>query len=101
MLRGVYRVEHYLVAQVVGEEGYLCIEYGLKLLWCVYMQRGSSPQQSERGYHADKSETVVAMQMGYKHVAQLGEPHMTAPQLHLCAFGAVEHKHLVAHLNHL
>ena len=65
------------------------------------MKGGSTSQETESGYHTDKSEAVVAMQMCDKDMTQLGKPHPTTAQLHLSTFGAVEHKHLLTHLHHL
>jgi hypothetical protein len=65
------------------------------------MQPSCAPQQSEGRDHADKSKTVVTMQMGDKHMTELREAHPAFTQLHLRAFCTIEHQHLITHLYNL
>lgn len=65
------------------------------------MQRCCTPQHAECGYHPDKPEAMVAMQMGNKNVANARETHARTTELYLGALSAVYHEHLVAQLYHL
>ena len=56
------------------------------------MQGSRTSHESEGRDHADQAETMVAVQMGDKHMTQFGESDLAAPQLHLRAFRAIEHK---------
>ena len=85
----------------MGKELDLPIEFGAQCLWRMNMQTGCTPQQAKGRDHADESETVVAMQMGDKHMTELREAHPAFTQLHLRALGTIEHQHLITHLHHL
>ena len=98
---GIDGIEHHLEAQVVGEELDLSFEFRAQRRWRMHMQTSRAPQQSEGGDHADKSEAVVTMQMGDKHMTEFREAHPAFTQLHLCALCTIEHQHLITHLDHL
>ena len=83
--RGIHRIEHHLETQIVGEELDLSLQFGFQRLGGMDMEFGCTAQESEGGYHTDESEAMVAMQMGDKHMTQLGEPHPALAQLHLSA----------------
>ena len=65
------------------------------------MERSRTAQKSERRDHADEPEAVVAVQVGDKHMAELGEAGMAATQLHLRALAAVDHHQLATDLDQL
>jgi len=99
--RRIYRMEHDLEVEVVGEEADLTIQLSAQGLGSMNMQTSRTPQQSEGGNHAYQTKTMVAMKMGDEYMTQLGKTHMTLAQLHLGALGTIEHQHLVTHLHHL
>ena len=44
---------------------------------------------------------MVAMNMRDKHMPEFAKPHLGLAQLLLCAFGAVDEKEFISHLNEL
>ena len=101
MLCRIDRIEFHLKTQIVGKESYLTIENRSQFLRTIDMQRRRTPYKSEGGNHPDQPETVITMQMGYKHMTQFRETYLATSQLHLRTFCTVEHEHLTTHLNHL
>ena len=60
-----------------------------------------APQQTEGGDESDEPEAMVAMNMRDKHMPEFAKPHLGLAQLLLCAFGAVDEKEFISHLNEL
>ena len=101
MTRGIDLIELHLIAQVAAEELYLLAQHVAKGGRPVDMERRRTAEQSECGNHANETEAVIAMQMGDKHMAELGETGMTATQLHLRPLAAVNHHQLATNLDKL
>ena len=80
---------------------YLTLKHRPQFLGGMDMESGCASQKTKGGYHANQSETMVTVQMGDKDMAQFGETHPTATQLHLGAFSTINHQHLVAQFYHL
>ena len=76
-------------AQVVGKECDLFLKDWPQFLGGMDVERRRTPHQSEGGDHANQSETMDAMQVGDKDMAQLREAHMTSAELHLRSFSTV------------
>ena len=100
-LRGVYRMELDLEAQIVGVELYLMFEFWPQFSRSMHMEGCYAPHQPEGGNHTDESEAMVAMQVGDKDMSQFGKTHPALAQLHLGALGTVEHQNLLTHLDNL
>ena len=62
---------------------------------------GGASQHAERGYHANKTEAVVAMEVGDEDVVEPRELQLASTQLHLGAFATIYHEEFVAHVEHL
>ena len=99
--RGINRMELNLVFKSLTVGLHLHLQDGLQLRRSMDMQRCCTPQHAECGYHPDKPEAMVAMQMGNKNVANARETHARTTELYLGALSAVYHEHLVAQLYHL
>ena len=99
--RGINRMELDLVFKSLTVSLHLHLQDGLQLRRSMDMQRCCTPQHAECGYHPDKPEAMVAMQMGNKNVANARETHARTTELYLGALSAVYHEHLVAQLYHL
>ena len=65
------------------------------------MQRSRASQHTERRDHTEQPEAMVAMEMGYEHMSQLGESYLRASELQLSTFATVNHKLLSAHFDYL
>lgn len=65
------------------------------------MEFGCPPQQIEGRNQTKKTETVVAMQMGDKNMAQAGEFKPGPTHLKLGSFTTIYHEEFVAHVEHL
>jgi hypothetical protein len=85
----------------VGKESDLPLQFGAQGFRPVNMQLCRSPQQAEGRNHAYQTKAMITMQMGDKHMTELRKPYAAFAQLHLSTLSAVEHQHLVAHLNDL
>ena len=101
MLGGIYGVKHDLVAQIVGIEFDLSVEFRSKFLWAMDMQFSRTSQKPEGRNHPYQSETMVTMQVGNKHMAEFGKAHPALAELHLGTLCTIEHQHVLAHLHHL
>ena len=64
-------------------------------------QLARTSQQRQRRNHTDKPEAVVAMQVTQEDMPQTGKLQVHAAELDLRPFAAVDHKQVVAKVEHL
>ena len=62
---------------------------------------GGASQHAERGYHANKTEAVVAMNMRDEDCLYLCERHTKLSKLQLRTFSTVNHKEFSPYLHNL
>ena len=65
------------------------------------VQGGGAPQEGKGGDESDEPEAVVAVQVGDEDVVDAGEFEPAAAQLHLDAFGAVDHEEFLTDVDDL
>src|SRR5574344_84693 len=97
----IYRMEFHLKFQASAEQLKLFCQHCLQFPSSIYMQRSRTSKHTEGRYHADKAEAMVAVQMGDKHLINLGESEFGTSQLHLCTFATVYHHQFLAYFHHL
>ena len=90
--RRVDRMEHHVIFDAVAEEFQFFGKQFRIVARGKDMQRGRASQHAERRDHTEQPEAMVAMEMGYEHMSQLGESYPRASQLQLCSFATVDHK---------
>ena len=101
MAGGVHRMEFNVEVQSFAEEVQHALEHGAEVFRRMDVQRGCASQQPEGGNQADKSEAMVAVQVGDEHMVEMGELEVGTAHLQLRAFATVNHVEFFAHVEHL
>ena len=99
--RSVYGMEFYLEFEPLTECLDLRIEHRAQFFRAINPERCRTTEHPKRGDHADKTETMVAMEMGDEYTTDLGKPNSRLTKLHLSTFSAVDHEEFLSDFHHL
>ena len=93
---GVYGVEDDLEFEAVAKQFYLRMKHCFEFFRGVDMEGGSASEQAEGTDETNKTEAMVAMEMGDEDGTELGETCFRAAKLNLRTLAAVYHEELFA-----